>query len=78
MGYDYKHERHHLPMGFGHVAKLLFRARDYSNACAALQESIILKGDLKVFVQWLIIKLIETATFGKMKSSGTRDLDQNG
>lgn len=54
--YDNEQERCELATEFRKVAKRLFCLRDYPNACAALQESMILKCNLKVFAQWLVVK----------------------
>ena len=56
--YDNKHERQQLSMEFRHVAKRLFRSGDYSNACTALKESLILKSDVKVLAKWLVLKFM--------------------
>ncbi len=57
--YDNKNERNQLSLNFKEVAKQLFRSGDYSNACAALEESMILKWNFKVFAQWFVIKCME-------------------
>lgn len=57
--YDNKLERHHLSKEFRGLAKQLYRLKDYSNACAALQESLILKCNLKVLAQWVAVKSME-------------------
>jgi len=57
--YDNRQERRQLSMMFRNRAKQLFRSGDYSNACAALEESLILRKNIPVFVQWLIVKLMQ-------------------
>lgn len=74
--YDNKHERRQLSREFRGVAKQLFDLKDYSNACAALQESLILKFKVKVFAEWLIVKVIGILKMRKIQlRSDNQDLD---
>jgi hypothetical protein len=69
--YDNVQERFELAMEFRKLAKQLFSLRDYKNAQIALQESLILKFNLKVCAQWLAVKSIGAWVYirsGKMFS----------
>lgn len=56
--HDNIHERKCLSKMFRSSAVLLYRSKDYSTACAALQESMTLNFNLKVLAQWIALRFI--------------------
>ncbi|HOX59475.1 MAG TPA: glycosyltransferase family 2 protein [Candidatus Paceibacterota bacterium] len=56
--HDNAAERQHLSVAFKSLAKQLYRLKDYSNACAALQEAMVLKWKVRVCAEWLVLKAL--------------------
>ncbi len=56
--YDNMQERDCLALRFRTSAKRLYLSKAYADACAALRESMGLKWNVKVFAQWLVVRLL--------------------
>lgn len=70
--YDKKCERQHLALEFKHVAKLLIHLKDYSNASAALQESMTLNFGMIIFIKWFIVEFMNM--FKKLSSTPNQEV----